>query len=249
MKIGISGSSGHLGKVLHEVLVSEHLVTTLGRSADCNVFLDLELPGIPALDGIEALVHCAWPMHRRQAVTQRLAASSSIGLLSEAMRIDIPFIFISSVTADVESPSNYASSKALVEECVLAYSKGLVLRVGNLTEATSRLARNHFSFLGIRVRPYFVPDIPISIASSSDVARAVVESLNLRSVGLDSSFNQDSSLSQLIQQFSPGTRGVPVPCRAVDVLTHLLPAWSDSSSLVTDSWRAMRFAANLETTR
>lgn len=111
MKVAITGSSGFLGSHLSSYLVSKgHQVVGLVRPSldDINSLAS-------KLEGVEALVHCAWAGHPRNEVdTQRnIYTSMVVGKAADLAGID-HMVFMSS-GGGIGSNTSYSNSKCEVE--------------------------------------------------------------------------------------------------------------------------------------
>ncbi len=84
-----------------------------------------------ALQGLDALVHCAWATRATDPESARLVNEEGTRrILAAARRAGVPrFVFVSSLAADAESPSYYGRSKHAMEE-LMDPARDLIVRPG-----------------------------------------------------------------------------------------------------------------------
>ena len=144
MKIALTGSSGGLGSLLLDDLKRKHEVVTLGRE-NCDVSWALgEVPSPEEMQGIEALIHCAWSTKdRKQDFHMNVVGTLSLARFAETNVI--PFLFISSVAALSDSYYGIAKREA---EVLVEQQHGSSLRIGLVPQSNPYLDENK-KFLGL----------------------------------------------------------------------------------------------------
>ena len=144
MRIGLTGGTGRLGKLLIGNLVSEHQVVTFGRqSSDIDWTLGVR-PSPLQLSQVDVLIHLSWSLLDRENDFHLNVGGT--GLLAAAARDSgVPFLFISSVAA--LSNSRYGLAKLKAEEAVTRET-GFNLRIGLVPEA-NRYAGDSKKSIGI----------------------------------------------------------------------------------------------------
>lgn len=131
----VSGSAGFLGRRLCARLGERGgSVRRLQRAAGGPDCWSYDLRGEPpagALEGVDALVHCAWDLRARGAAEiERVNVQGSCRLLAAARRAGVrKLVFVSSASAYPGCRSLYGRSKLSVENDVLR-AGGAVLRPG-----------------------------------------------------------------------------------------------------------------------
>lgn len=136
-KCAVTGATGYLGA--HLVLELEHHgweVVEIGRkplSKTSRNFIqwDLDMPLEPqAIDGIDALIHCAWDFFTISFDESLMKnVNGSICLLKQAFGKNLKVIFISTISAFEGTKTIYGRSKFEVENFVLQQG-GIVVRPG-----------------------------------------------------------------------------------------------------------------------
>lgn len=134
------------------------------RTAD--VVWDLSATAAPSLDGIRAIVHCAWTVAPRTQAVANMNIAGSLALLDEARRLDVPYVFISSMSASPTTLSRYGRSKHAVEAYVLEYSRGRVVRPGTIRDADGGIGMlgqslKRLGSLPVSLRVTPTPDVPL----------------------------------------------------------------------------------------
>jgi len=131
MRVGITGSSGRVGKLLIANLLRNHRIVTFGRqNSDIEWTLGVK-PSPTQLSQVDVLIHLGWSLEARKT-DFHLNVGGTAGLASAARDSGIPFLFISSVAA--LSNSSYGLAKLKAEDAV-AREKGFSLRIGLIPEA------------------------------------------------------------------------------------------------------------------
>lgn len=131
--VAVTGASGSIGRTLTGALTRDGwTVRRFVRhpSEPTDVAFDLARP-VPdgALEGVEAIVHLAWPTKDRSSTAQRCAATATGELAAAGARIGARSILISSIAALSRPPSAYGAAKLLAEDAVHR-TGGTVLRPG-----------------------------------------------------------------------------------------------------------------------
>jgi nucleoside-diphosphate-sugar epimerase len=169
MKIAITGHSGLLGQAVIAELLPFYEIVRLGRSnSDIEWTLGV-LPAPEQLQGIEAIIHLAWSQENRRddfhiniGGTQRLAQLAN--------RLEIPFLFISTVAA--LGDSDYGKSKIMAEQRVLEEGGGCV-RLG-LIVGLNRYQRVH-----LKINPILNSSHPLNYTHKEDLIEFLFNWLNL----------------------------------------------------------------------
>jgi hypothetical protein len=152
MRVGVTGGSGRVGKLLVAHLLRNHGVVIFGRqNSDIEWALGVR-PSPNQLSQVDVLIHLGWSLQERNADFHLNVGGTAI-LASAARDFGIPFLFVSSVAAS--SKSSYGLAKLKAEDAV-AKEKGFNLRIGLIPEA-NRYASNSKKFFGI------YPQIPCLI--------------------------------------------------------------------------------------
>lgn len=126
MNIAISGSTGRVGREIVKSLSPNYQITPLGRkNGDVPWSLGIN-PAPEDLQAVGAIIHLAWSMYDREK-DWHLNVGGTLSLASIAQKLDIPFLFISSVAA--LGDSNYGSSKRAAESNVISMD-GSCVRIG-----------------------------------------------------------------------------------------------------------------------
>ena len=178
MKIGVTGLSSEIGQAVEAHAVSMgHSVEGLGRHLGQRRFDLSEGLAPKSLVGLDAVVHLAWD--RNPSVNGRdLNVESSIHLLRECKRNEMPIVFLSSSSASQPEKSHYGASKLRVElEAsdlgVRALRAGLIWGRGlpPILQTLQRLA----SLPGLLPLPS--PSMALDHNHDSHVAKALISSL------------------------------------------------------------------------
>jgi dTDP-4-dehydrorhamnose reductase len=147
MKIALTGANGGLGSLLRKSLENEHEIITFGRHHSDFAWSLGVVPSPEQLEGIEAIIHCAWSTTARKEDLHLNIGGT--GVLSRvAQESQIPYLFISSVAA--MSQSFYGRAKLQAEALVLE-NHGTCLRIGLVKESNPYLS-NVKKFIGIAPR-------------------------------------------------------------------------------------------------
>lgn len=131
MRIGVTGGSGRIGKLLVRHLARNHQVVTFGRE---NSSVDWTLGVKPSplqLSQVDVLIHLSWSLSDREN-DFHLNVGGTATLAAAARDAGVPFLFISSVATS--SNSRYGLAKLKAEESV-ARENGFNLRLGLIPEA------------------------------------------------------------------------------------------------------------------
>lgn len=152
MKIAITGANGGLGSLLRKSLEDDHEVITFGRRHSDFAWSLGVVPSPEQLEGIEAIIHCAWSTaDRKKDLHLNIGGTGVLSMVAKESHI--PFLFISSVAA--MSQSFYGHAKRQAEDLVLE-NHGTCLRIGLVKESNPYLG-NAKKFMGIAPRlPGFV---------------------------------------------------------------------------------------------
>lgn len=235
-RVGLTGGTSALMRGVIPSLNANLRLVMIGRDRASDKYFDMKRVAAPSLHGLDYLIHAAWPMDSRDKRHQEMAAQASQALLDQAVEHEMPFLFISTVSACERSRSHYARSKWLVEHSVEQYSKGMILRLGFISGTSSRASRMRRKFLGRQVAPVCRRDIPVAVSKLDDVCDTV-NALILNPVsGFVSSPTTLSSLNELIKEHSPDVLTVSIP----NVLLTVLASIHGSASWA-DAWKAVTF--------
>ena len=152
MRVGVTGGSGRVGKLLVANLLRSHEVVTFGRqNSDIEWAIGVR-PSPMQLSQVDVLIHLGWSLQER-STDFHLNVGGTATLASAARDFGIPFLFVSSVAA--LSKSSYGLAKLEAEDAV-AKEKGFSIRIGLVPEA-NRYAAYSKKFFGI------YPQIPCLI--------------------------------------------------------------------------------------
>ena len=163
--LALTGASGFLGGAIRAAAPASTVVLSLGRH-EGDTRWDMRSPSTPELGAASAVVHCAWLTTPRDKATSEKNITASLALLEAAKARSALFIFISSKSSNAATTSRYGRSKFAVEQAVLAYEHGLVIRPGTIQSASGSLGmldetlgRLAGMSIGIRLKPD--PQVPI----------------------------------------------------------------------------------------
>jgi nucleoside-diphosphate-sugar epimerase len=181
----LTGASGYVGTRVAAALAARGVrVVRLARrpsTGDAPFRLGEPL-GPRALDGVDALVHCAYDFAPvAEAEIRRVNVDGSLMLLDAARAAGVPRIaFVSSIAAWDGCRSRYGRGKLEVERAVAAQG-GVSLRPGLVWDAAGR-SRGVFGALERAAALPLLPVFdggqqPFFLAHVDDVAMAVVASL------------------------------------------------------------------------
>ena len=178
--VAISGAHGFLGSALVEHLRDSTAVIRLGRHSGDRPW-NLSDSLAPTLTDATAVAHCAWVVVPRTAATAKTNIAGSLALLDSAGAAEIPFIFISSMSASDATRSRYGRSKRAVEKRVLAYERGYVLRPGTIRDATGSigmLGESLGRLADLPLDPHVSPSPYVPIVSRDRVVEEVTSRLS-----------------------------------------------------------------------
>lgn len=180
----VTGARGYVGShIVQKLEQAGHKVLRLGRDSRCDdrLFVLGEPVEPSLLEGVDALIHCAYDLRLRKAdQDHRINVVGSARLLHAATQAGVPrVIFISSVSAFEGCRSFYGQGKLAVEGLVRDIG-GIIFRPGlvygdsgrGMFGALSRMAR-------LPVLPVFDGGRqPFALVHVDDLANAVAEALN-----------------------------------------------------------------------
>jgi nucleoside-diphosphate-sugar epimerase len=150
--IGITGASGFLGRALAERFLRDGFAVVAyvrdpARALPTGaVPRPYELGAEPDLDGVDALVHCAYAARAALgAETVRRNVEGTLRLARAAAARGIRFVFVSSVNAAGAVRSAYAEQKRAIEAGLpaeaLVLRPGLIVGEGGAFASLARIAR------------------------------------------------------------------------------------------------------------
>ncbi len=174
MKIGITGASGQLGRVLQSRLGEDHEIVTFGRERHSIPWTLGISPTVTQLSQLDVFIHLAWSFQdRRKDIDLNVGGTL---VLSQALnQSEIPFLFLSTIAAG--NKSFYGHSKLLAEYHVLNLG-GYVIRPGLMHGLnTYKLPRTKF----LAVIPAFSGDIHLThINDLEEAIRCWIRSTNMQ---------------------------------------------------------------------
>lgn len=248
--VAITGARGFLGSALVTALGPDHRVTSLGRHPGDEPW-QLSDTHAPDLEGVQAVIHCAWAVTPRTSAVANVNIAGSLALLDEARRHGIPFVFISSMSASDSTRSRYGRAKREVEHHVLRYENGIVIRPGTIRDdagGIGMLAASLGRLASLPVEARVNPDPLVPLVS---LQRVVDESLTpalepatTREVDL---VDEWIPLSQLIASLAPQDttrRALRVPQTLITTASTVaqragVPPFQD----LADSWLGLMDAS------
>jgi len=169
MKIAITGSSGHLGQFLVDVLQEDFTIVKLGRKGDDIDWTLGALPKPEDLQDVKGIIHLAWSLRDRRK-DHHINKGGTIRLAQMAADLQIPMLFVSSVA--VLGNSYYGSSKLECEEIVKDLG-GSVLRFGIVKEANMYTKQEHYFKFVLKSKYY------VNYTSSEDAQDSITNWLKL----------------------------------------------------------------------
>ena len=177
----LTGFNGFLGSAIRVALLENHDVLTIGRRG-ADIQWDLANPLAPPLMDCSAIVHCAWAVAPRSQRVTDMNMAGSLALLDAARAADVPLVFVSTLSATAATRSRYGRSKLLVEENVLAYRRGRVIRPGVVRDSDGSMgmlsqALQRIASLPVRVSISPPPRVPVvglerTVLAVTDAIRA-----------------------------------------------------------------------------
>jgi dTDP-4-dehydrorhamnose reductase len=186
-QLAVTGARGYLGQALLTSLNARSgivSITTLGRTPVPNypniawdITGDISLAGeMPAMD---CIVHMAWALTPRTAAVAKRNIAASGKLLQLARERDAVMVFISSMSANATSVSHYGHAKWVVEQNVVAYKKGIVIRPGVIasSEGYGMLDQTLEKAANLPIAIEFRPDKMVPIVSRSKVTEVIESAL------------------------------------------------------------------------
>jgi len=204
MRIGVTGGSGRIGKLLTRYLVSNHQVVTFGRE-NSNIDWTLGVRPSPLhLSQVDVLIHLSWSLSDREN-DFHLNVGGTATLASAARDAGVPFLFISSVATS--SNSRYGLAKLKAEESV-AKENGFNLRLGLIPEA-NRYAGVSKKLIGV------YPQLPclVNVTRMSDFEDYIEKWLeaDFRERNPSQTFTLVSSISTTRDLLGNSRLAIPVP--------------------------------------
>ncbi len=179
----VTGARGYVGsRVVQKLEEAGHKALRLGRDArlDDRVFVLGEPVASSVLEGVDAIIHCAYDFRPRTATEDhRINVEGSLRLVEAARQAGIQrFVFVSTVSAFDGCRSFYGRGKLAVEQAVRA-SGGIVVRPGLVYGDPGR---GMFGTLSRLVRLPLLPVFgdgrqPFVLVHSEDLSRAIVQAL------------------------------------------------------------------------
>ncbi len=179
----VTGARGYVGSHIAQKLEEAgHKVLRLGRDSrrDDRLFVLGEPVAASTLEGVNAVIHCAYDFRPRTAAEDhRVNVEGSLQLLESARQARVQrFIFISTVSAFDGCRSFYGQGKLVVEKAVRTFG-GIVVRPGLVYGDPGR---GMFGTLSRLVRLPLLPVFdggrqPFVLVHSADLARAIVQAL------------------------------------------------------------------------
>lgn len=181
--LGLTGASGFLGTAIRAAAPDSTVVLSLGRHRGETPW-NMESRLAPDLGTATAVVHCSWMTTPRDKETAAKNITASLTLLAAARARSARFIFVSSKSSNAATKSRYGRSKFEVEQAVLGYEHGLVIRPGTIQSASGSLGmldetlgRIAGMSIGIRLKPD--PTVPlVSLAQVVATVWSVVHDQN-----------------------------------------------------------------------
>lgn len=171
--VAISGASGFLGQALAHTPADAEIVT-LGRHPGDLPF-DMRQPAPIDLGSASSVIHAAWVLTPRTPAMARVNVAASTALLNAAIARNARFVFISTMSASASARSTYGSAKRAVEQAVLAYSNGVVIRPGIIRDehgSTGMLETTLAQVAGLPVEVRIEPDPPAPLVALHRVVEA-----------------------------------------------------------------------------
>ncbi len=145
--VGITGASGFVGRGLTERFARDGFrVVPFVRSPREPRSRPYRLGEAPDLDGIDALVHCAYAARAPRGVdVVELNVAGTVALYRAACQRGIRFAFLSSASAAGDAPSAYARQKRAIESAIagdaLILRPGLIVGCGGLFATVAAASR------------------------------------------------------------------------------------------------------------
>lgn len=173
--VAITGASGFLGQALIAHAPAGVEIVTLGRHASDRPF-DMQRPAPIDLTNVHAVIHAAWILAPRTPAVARLNIAASTALLAAAATAHARFVFVSSMSASASARSTYGSAKRAVEQAVLAYGNGVVIRPGIIRDEsgnTGMLDATLARVAGLPVAVTITPDPAAPLVGLDRVVDAI----------------------------------------------------------------------------
>jgi nucleoside-diphosphate-sugar epimerase len=192
MRILVTGSSGYIGsRFVKMALESSHEIMRTSRrynSIDIgdSIYFDLyEDSPIFFPNNIDAVVHLAADTSNARDLPSDFEVKAAEILLNAANNIRAKFLFVSSQTADINSPTGYGKTKWIIEQKVLS-NGGIVVRPGMVYGGP---LRGLFGSLGrvisfLPFLPQFYPSPKVQLIHVDDLALCllrIIENENINS--------------------------------------------------------------------
>jgi len=220
LRIGITGSNSSIGRSLSIALRSAgHEVIEFSRSEDIGSpsYFQLQSEGLPfGMRDIKILIHLAWDRTRTASRSESINIRGSSQLISELSTRGVRVIFLSTVSADSNSKSDYSREKFEVEQVVLKH-QGTVIRAGVVTDQNSSGIFGIINQLGNLplICPHLIPDPPLRLTRLDSLIDCCVDAVKdgLVAEVLTVADTRYTSLSELVHsiRFRNATLHVPVP--------------------------------------
>lgn len=243
MKILIVGSKNSIYRSLFNKLIAnghEVFKTVRDREQD-DLHFDIDkVTSWKSFKNVDLIIYTSWKMNPRSKLvaTKNVMAAKAILEFNR----DIPLIFISSMSANPESVSEYGRAKYEVEKAFLKHNK-YVIKPGILYDPVSNIILgtvgktiaylDKFFFLIL-----FNPDFRIFISSIDVVSDSILDIVEghvpTKNIVEEISFN-----SFLIRFLSHKIIKITISIKIVDLILNLFYLLNKKINDINDSWKSI----------